>query len=53
MSLSNSEMICLGVGAKEGPSFSISIPWLVKSMLDALLPLVISFTLIMVVVNGV
>ena len=35
MSISSSEILCLGVGVKESPSFSISISCLVKkNMLD-------------------
>ena len=34
MSVSSSEILCLGVGVKESPSFSISISCLVKNMLD-------------------
>ena len=33
MSVSSSEILCLGVGVKESPSFSISISCLVKNML--------------------
>ena len=34
MPVSSSETLCLGVGVKESPSFSISISYLVKNMLD-------------------
>ena len=34
MSVSSSEILCLDVGVKESPSFSISISWLVTNMLD-------------------
>ena len=34
MSVSSSEILCLGVGVKESPSFSISISCLVKNMSD-------------------
>ena len=34
MSVSSSKILCLGVGVKESPSFSISISCLVKNMLD-------------------
>ena len=34
MSVSSSEILCLGVGVKESPSFSISISCLVEIMLD-------------------
>ena len=34
MSVSSSEIFCLGVGVKESPSFSISVSCLVKNMLD-------------------
>ena len=34
MSVSSSEILCLGVGVKECPSFRTSISCLVKNMLD-------------------
>ena len=34
MSVSSSEILCLSVGVKDSPSFSISISCLVKNMLD-------------------
>ena len=34
MSVSSSEILCLGVGVKQSPSFSISISCLVKNILD-------------------
>ena len=34
MSVSSSEILCLGVDVKESPSFGISILCLVKNMLD-------------------
>ena len=34
MSVSSSEILCLGVGVKECPSFRASISCLVKNMLD-------------------
>ena len=37
MLVSKLEILCLGVGAKESPSFSLSISCLVKNMLDKLI----------------
>ena len=34
MSVSSSEILCLGDGVKQSPSFSISISCLVKNMID-------------------
>ena len=51
MSVSGSEILCLGVGVKESPSFSISISCLVKNVLDKFINLGDFFCV--VVDNGV
>lgn len=51
MSVSSSEMLCLGVSLKESPRFSISVLCLVKNMLDKVISFEDNFSV--VVGNGV